>query len=245
MARSKTKPAPKPTPEPAAAEGPAPAAPADHNLKGGLTEDEASALTTYYELKIIEDERKVAALMVDLKSARSVVSGHFKRMTADLGFTRKEFEAEVIELGQMTDAEYAHREGRRNRLHRLSGRKPGEQQDLVELINDTVDEAIQAEHNGYRAGRRADDPIPPKEVSPILHPDWMRGYHAGQAFNGMQLAKASEVMARPKPGQLAAAPEPDSEDDDEFDPDKGARELKASGWTEPTAEEQQFEEAAA
>jgi hypothetical protein len=34
------------------------------NTKGKLTEDEASALTTYCELKIIEGQRKLDALMV-------------------------------------------------------------------------------------------------------------------------------------------------------------------------------------
>lgn len=213
-----------------------------HN-KPPLTEDERSALATYYELKIIEDERKVAALMVDLKSARTVVNGHFKRMTADLGFTRLEFDAEVVKIGQLSDAEYARREARRNDLHRLAGRKSGEQQDLVELIQDTVDEAIAAENAGYRAGRRADDPTPPKEVSPVLHPDWLRGWHAGQEFNGLQLAKAAEVLARPKPGEMAAAPDEGGGDAENADSDIEAevRALEANGWVEPTPAEAEFE----
>lgn len=221
-------------------------APSGHNA-APLSEDEQAALTVYHELKIIEAQRKVDALKVDLDSARSVVNGHFKRMTADLNFTRKEFEAEVIVLGRMTEAQYLNAERRRARLHRLAGRNPGEQLDLIEALQDTVAEAQAAEHDGYRAGRRADDPVPPKEVSPILHPDWMRGWHAGQEYNGAQLIKAHEVLARPKPGELAAAPQPATEADPEgdFDPDQGARALKASGWTEPTADEQAFDQAAA
>lgn len=236
MARSKRAAAP-------AADTPA----SGHNSNAKLTEDEAAALTVHYELKIIEAQRKVDALAVDLKSARSVVNGHFKRMTADLQFTRKEFEAEVIVLGRMTEAQYLNAEKRRARLHRLSGRAPGEQLDLVEAIQDTVDEALQAESDGYRAGRRADDPIPPTTLSTIFHQDWMRGYHAGQAYNGQQLAIAAEVLARPKAGEMAAAPDEDAEEEeDEGDPEvikRKAADLKASGWAEPTADEQQFEAA--
>lgn len=237
MARSK-----KPAAPAASAETPAPA---DHNLVGGLTEEEASALTTYHALNILRDEKAAALKKVEYDAARAVVNGHFKMVSKDLSFTRKEFEAEVIEKLGMTSAEYDHSEAKRARLHRLAGLKQGEQIDLItHVLADTADEAAAAELDGYRAGRRADDPIPPHEVSPILHPDWMRGYHAGQEYNGAQLIKAHEVMSRPKPGTLAAGADPD-EPEDEFDPDQGARELKASGWTEPTADEQQFEESAA
>lgn len=229
---------PKPNGEAPAGEG--------HNTKGGLTEDEAAALTVYYELKIIEDQRKVDAAKVTLDAARSVVNGHFKRMTADLGFTRKEFEAEVVAKGRMTEAEYLSSERRRQRLHRLSGRAPGEQLDLVDAIQDTVDEALAAEADGYRAGRRADDPTPPTTLSTLFVSDWMRGYHAGQEFNALQLGKAAEILARPKPGEMAAADDEEEEEEDE-DPEtlvaEGAKRLKDSGWTEPTADEQQFEPA--
>lgn len=222
-----------------------------HNSKVPLTDDEQSALTTYYELKIIEAQRKVDALMVDMKSARDVVNGHFKRMTADLGFTRKDFESEVIRLGQMTEAEYIGHEKRRARLHRLAGRSVGEQLDLIDAIKDTVDEAMQAEHDGYRAGRRADDPTPPSTLSTIFHQDWMRGWHAGQEFNGAQLIKAHEIMSRPKPGEMAAAPEPSGT---QPLPEPGTPEhdaaLRASEQLAreslglaPTAAEQDFEEA--
>jgi hypothetical protein len=215
--------------------------------KTPLTEEEQAALTTYYELKIIEDTRKLDALLVDVKGARDIVNGHYKRMTADLGFTRKEFEAEVVDLGRLSEAEYLHREARRTKLHVLSGRKPGEQLSLIDAIQDTVDEAMAAEGAGYRAGRRADDPVPPKEVSPILHQDWMRGWHAGQEYNGLQLTRAHEIMARPKPGQLAAGTDPDEAEDeggdDVNDVAAGAQALKDSGWAGPTPEEATFEEA--
>lgn len=230
------------------AEGGSPA-PAGHNSKTPLTDDEKSALTVHYELKIIEDQRKVDALLVDLKSARDVVNGHFKRMTADLGFTRKEFEAEVIVLGQLSEVEYRNRERRRAHLHKLAGRKIGDQLDLEDAIKDTVDEALAAEGDGYRAGRRADEPKPPSTLNTIFHQDWMRGYHAGQEFNALQLGKAAEILARPKPGEMAAAPDDgdDHEEEDPGDPEvirRKANALKDSGWTEPTEDEANFDAAA-
>jgi hypothetical protein len=212
------------------------------NAKTPLTEDEAAALTVYYELKVIEDQRRVDAKAVELKGLRDVVNGHFKRMTADLGFTRKEFEAEVIVKGRMTEVEYLNSEARRSRLHVLSGRKPGEQLDLIDAIHDTATEATAAEQDGYRAGRRADDPTPPSHVSPILHQDWLRGWHMGQEYNGAQLVKAHEILARPKPGLMVAGDDPD-EDEDEADLDDEARALKASGWVGPTDDETKFETA--
>lgn len=214
---------------------------AGHNSKTPLTEDEVGALVIHHELKIREGQRKVDALMVDLKSARDVVNGQFKRMTADVGYTRKEFEAEVIALGEMSDAEYRNREAKRLRLHRLAGRQVGEQLDLVDVIADTVDEANAAEHDGYRAGRRGDDPTPPKGVSGILTQDWMRGYHAGQEFNRTQLLIAAEVLARPKPGQMAAAPEETAEGDEEDEIEAEVQRLEDAGWAKPTEAEVEFD----
>jgi hypothetical protein len=224
-------------------------APAGHNSTGKLTEDEQSALTTHYALKVIAQQKVVAQKQAELDGERSQVNGFFKLISKDLGITRKDFEANVIAVLGMTEAEYAHSEAKRTRLHRLAGVKVGEQLDLVDAIKDTVDEALQAEADGYRAGRRADDPTPPKEVASVLVQDWMRGYHAGQEFNGLQLQKAAEVLARPKPGEMAAAPdEEDEEEEDDGDPEvirRKANALKDSGWAEPSADEATFDQAAA
>lgn len=214
-----------------------------HN--GALTEDEAAALTVYYQLKIIEAQRKVDALMVDVKSARDVVNGHFKRMTADLKFTRKDFEREVIEKLNMSEAEYLAAERKRARLHKLAGLAHGEQLDLFEHAADTVDDEIDAEANGYRAGRRADDPVPSKETSPMFHTAWMRGYHKGVEENGAALVKADAIIAaRAKPEMVAEEEEEDR--DEEADAASNVRKLKRKGWADrPTAEEANFDPAIA
>jgi hypothetical protein len=222
------------------------AAGSGHNSKQPLTDEEASALVTYYSLKILADEKVAAQKKADYDGARSAVNAHFKKLSADLGYTRKEFEAEVIDKMQMTETEYLNSEARRARLHTLAKLKPGEQIDLIDAINDTVDDAIAAEQNGYRAGRRADDPFPPDTLSTMFHTDWMRGYHAGQEYNGLQLVKAAEILARPAPGTLTAGEDPDEDDDDaDLDPDSitaQARALAKSSWG-PTDAEAKFEEA--
>lgn len=212
-----------------------------------LTEDEQGALTVHHALEILRDRKVAAQKKADYEAANAVVNGHFKMVSKDLNYTRKEFEAEVIEKLGMTDAEYRNAEARRAKLHRLAGLKPGDQIDLIaHVLPDTVDEALAAEADGYRAGRRADDPFPPENISPVMQPDWLRGYHAGQEFNGLQLAKAAEVLARPKPGEMVAGSDPD-DDDEQIDVedvvDQGARDLRANGWAEPTSEEAEFEEA--
>lgn len=217
-----------------------------HNSgKVPLTEEEAAALTTHYALKVIAQQKVVAQKQAELDGERSQVNGFFKMISKDLGITRKDFEADVIAVLGMTEAEYLRSERKRDRLHRLAGVKSGEQLSLIDVIADTADEAAAAFADGYRAGRRADDPIPPKETASILHPDWMKGWHEGQTYNGMQLAMASELLARPKPGEMAAAPEEPAEPDEETALDAEVKRLEQSGWAEPTAAEADFDQAAA
>lgn len=224
-----------------------------HNSRGGLDAGEIEALGVHHQLKISAEQTKLAVLVEQVASQRKVVNAAFKRMTADLGFTRDRFETEVIDKLNMTPDEYAAFCVETDMLHRIAGLKQGEQIDLIEHVmkGDTVDESEAAFQDGYRAGRRADDPSPPDYVAGILHPKWMEGWHAGQAYNGEQLKRAHEIMSRPKPGEMAAAPEP-----------SGAKPLPEPGTPEhdaalraseqlareslglvPTAAEQDFEEA--
>lgn len=174
-----------------------------------LTEEEQSALVTYFALKIIEDQRKLAAAKSVLDGCREVVNGHFKRMTADLKFTRKEFEAEVLENMNKSEAEYVYAEKKRARLHRLAGLQKGEQLDLIDKINDTVDDEIEAEANGYRAGRRGDDPTPPETTHPMFLVAFERGYRKGVEENGALLAKAGKILE----ARSARRPELRADDD--------------------------------
>lgn len=212
-------------------------------------DQEAADLTVYYQLKIIEALRKVDAIAVDLKGARDVVNGHFKRMTGDLKFTRKDFQAEVIDKLNMTEAEFRNAEIKRARMHRLAGLRPGEQADMFEhVLNDTVDEENEAEANGYRAGFRGDDPTPPKTVAPIMHPKWMEGWHRGQTERGERFIRAQEIIAAKQAKKPELQPEPESQQH-EIDPEaqikEDAKRLAESGWMEPRAEETILEDAAA
>lgn len=221
---------------------------AGHNSNGALNDDEAADLTVYYQLKILEGQRVVDKLAIDMKSARDVVNGHFKRMTADLKFTRKDFEAEVISKLNMTEAEYLAAEKKRHRMHRLVGLRQGEQGDLLDhVLKDTVDDEIEAEANGYRAGRRGDDPTP-KNVAPIMLQAWMRGFQKGQDENGERFIRAQEIIAARAVKKPVLVAEPESQAH-EIDPETQIKEdadrLANSGWMEPTAGEAQFEDAAA
>lgn len=219
---------------------------AGHNENGGMSDDDAAALTVHYQLKITESQRALDALLVDVAAARKTVNGHFKRMNADLQFTRKEFQADVLDKLNMTEVAFLNAERKRERLQRLAGLRQGEQLDFITHgLPDTVDDEIAAEADGYRAGRRADDPIPPKTIASIMVQAWMRGYHEGQAFNAKALGRAGEIVAAREakgPG-LQPGEDPDEEAEVELDPeeiDKKARKLRKAGWTEPTAEEAAF-----
>lgn len=214
-----------------------------------LNDEEMGALVTSFTTKLIDANRKVDALVVDLGSARKIVSGLYKLVAKETGYTRKEFEAQVIANFDKSEEELIADAKRVAALQRQAGLRSGEQLDLVERINDTVDDAIAAEAQGYRAGRRADEPKPPAEMNPIFHGDFMRGYTRGQEVNAKAEAMAAEILARPKPGEMAPAEEPSSTIPEPGTPEHDAA-LRASEKLAreslglvPTAAEQNFEEA--
>jgi hypothetical protein len=209
-----------------------------------LTPEEEEALATKYALDIIRDEKAANAQKALYDAARAKVTGHYKMVAHDLKVTRQDFAANVVAVLGMTEAEYLSAERKRQRLHRLAGVAPGEQLDLIEAINDTVDDAIAAESDGYRAGRRADDPTPGENIATMFHPDWLRGYTRGQEVNAKAEALAAEILARPKPGEMAAAEDDDASDGEgEDDLEAEVKRLEETGWVEPTAAETEFEEA--
>lgn len=193
-----------------------------------LTAEEIAALTTHYDLKIRASQKEEAKIKSLLDAQREVTNGAFAMVKADLKISRKDFLADM-ELQTMTEAEFRHHEEKRTGRLRARG-LVGEQIELP--LGDTVDDALEAEMNGYRAGRRADDPTPPESINPIFHTNWMTGYHKGQEENGLLLGKAETILATrakaPKDGVMGAGDEPNDEDDVRAQADA----LKAVGWAD-------------
>ena len=217
-------------------------APIGHNHRD-LNDEEMGALVTSFTTKLIDAKRKEDVLVVDLKSARRTISGIFKLIKKETGYDRGEFERVVIANLDKSEEELVEAARREARLQQQAGLRSGEQLDLIERIADTVDDAIAAEAQGYRAGRRADEPKPPGELNTIFHQDWMRGYTRGQEVNAKAEAMAAEILARPKPGEMAAAPEDDeAETDDEAEIEAEVARLEREGWAGPTKEEAEFVE---
>lgn len=215
-----------------------------HNSGEPLTDDEAAALQTFFTLKIRAQQRRAAEAKASYDAERNEVNALFSQARGEVRLTRKELE-EVMAAQDMTEAEFHHAEAKRLQRLRYGGLPVGTQLELFPS-RDTIDDAIDAEANGFRAGRRADDPVPPDYIAGILHPEWMKGYHRGQAVNGEQLAKASEIIA----ARQAKKPELREDDGggeaDDLDPEAvaaKAKKLKDAGWTEPTDAETQFEDA--
>jgi len=219
-----------------------------HNHRD-LNDEERGALVTSFTTRLISAGKEVDRLSAELGSARKVVNGIFKLVAKETGYTRKEFEAEVIANLDKSEEELIASERRRLQLQADAGLRSGEQLDLIERINDTVDDAIAAEAAGYRAGRRADEYKRPDHIDPIFEQDWLRGYTRGQEVNAKAEAMAAEILARPKPGEMAADTDAEDQADDEdpTDPEvirRKANALKDAGWAEPTGDEQQFDDAA-
>ena len=220
---------------------------AGHNSAGAaveITDDERAALSQHHQLKIREARRAAEKIKAQYDEAREVVNERFALCKGDLGYSRKQFE-ELLALGDMTEAQFQAAERARTGRILEAGLKPeGTQLDLA--LGDTVDDKIGAEADGYRAGRRGDDPTPPDNIAPFLHPDWTSGWHRGQGVTGELMIKAAEILAaRKKPTVALELEEPEEEGDEDDDLDEAALALAESGWTKPTADEAAFETEAA
>lgn len=216
------------------------AASVGHNSGAPLTDEEVAALQVHFSLKIRAQQRKAGVAKSAYDLERNEVNALFTSARAELGLTRKEFE-EVLALQDMTETEFLAHEGKRRSRLLAQGLPVGTQLDMFEH-GDTADDKALAEADGYRAGRRADDPVPPKHVAPMFHPDWMAGWHRGQEENAMQLQTAQTVLANRAAPAGELAPDEPEEDDETDEPDEleQARRLSEAGWTKPTAEEASF-----
>lgn len=217
-----------------------------------LTDEEQDALATHFALRIIADQKIVAAKEGELRDAKKVVTGHFKLVEKELCIPKKEFVTDVLDVMGKTEAEYIASEKRRARRHQMAGATPvGAQLDLVERIHDSVNDEIDAESDGYRCGRRADDPTPPSHIAPILHPAWMRGWTRGQEVNGKCEAMAVEILERLQAERAEAARDPNTEGDDtnlneedhdeDAELDEEADRLRASGFMDTSEDDEEVE----
>lgn len=183
---------------------------------GALTDEERGALITHYVINIrhqrrIADEKKAA---YDLE--RGEVNNLFALVKGELQISRKDFERTLDEL-EMTEAEFRSYVGKEHNRRVLAGLPVGEQIDLfAHVARDTADDQAEAFANGLRAGRRGDDFTPPDTLSPVLHPDFMAGWHEGQAEIGRKMILAAEVLARR--GEPQADAEPENLNDEEPEP---------------------------
>jgi hypothetical protein len=213
-----------------APEGEHPAAPKGHNSAvAPLTDDEQADLQAYFSLKIRAQQRKAAEAKAKYDAEREEVNGLFARVKGELKIIRKEFE-EVLAAQDMSEAEFLASEAKRHRRFSLGGLPVGAQMALDLGPTSTADEMQLAHTDGKRAGLRGADPVPPSHVSGIMVPEWMRGWHEGQAEIAMRMGRAEAILearAAPPSGPEEAEPE------EEFDPAKAARKLKKSGFMEP------------
>lgn len=217
-----------------------------HNV--ALTDDEIQALETYYAHKIRTQRSKAAAAKVAYDAERTEVNSLFALVKGDLKTSRKDFE-DLLAKQDMSPAEFASFWAKLSARYARNGLPVGAQQELFASTGDTADDQAMAIAAGHHAGLTGADPVPPKEVASVLHQDWLKGWHDGQAILYAQLAKADGIFAKIKQagGELTEDDEDeDLEPEDELEAlDAEARKLKASGWTKPTADETDFATAGA
>lgn len=214
-----------------------------HNVE--LTEEEIADLEAYFVVKIrqaqaVADEAKAAH-----KTALSDVNALFSKVKGDLKTPRKDFEDLLAKLA-MDPVAFKDWWTKTVARYGRQGLPVGQQQELA--LGDTADDKAMAYDHGYAQGKAGADPVPPKALSPILHPTWMEGWHDGQKELYLRLGRADGIFAKlaQASGQLT---EGEDEDEEDLDPEEaiaeGAKALKKSGWADPTPEEASFSQDAA
>jgi hypothetical protein len=207
-----------------------------------ITDADRVALSQHHQLKVRAARRAADKIKATYDEAREEVNQAFALAKGDLGYSRKEFE-EILSLGDMTARAFQNYEvARTGRLLEAGLKPPGTQMELS--LGDTADDKAEAYQDGFRAGKRADEPEPPTHIATFLHTDWMAGWHEAQAENVALLGKAAEVIAaRAKPVELQ---EDDGGADEEEDTEAflaaKAKAVKLA-WSNPTNEETSFETA--
>ena len=214
-----------------------------HNGPEPLTEEEQEALQLHHELKVRAQMKKadVAKAAYDLE--KNEVNALVKMACAEMNVLAGDFRDYLADKN-LDAVEYRKKATARALLRKRGGMPDVNGQYTLELPTqaDTVTDKQMAYDDGFRAGKRADDPLPvPQHISPIFHGDWGAGWSDGQADNVLKLgiaAKVLERLAKPAPAP-AAALDPDAPlDTDALDDE--ARKLRRSGFmdTTPTANEQ-------
>lgn len=210
-----------------------------------LTEEQEVVLQAHHEFKIRDALREADKAAAAAKTARKAVSSAYKRMTADMLVPRYKFEDYLADKDKDED-EFLASEAQRRKLHRNGGLPIGAQQEL--LLGDTADDAARTYAAGQRAYMDFAEPVPPSEISPAFHSDWMRGFNdkMAEVIAGATMAEVLEAARAPQPVMTAGA-DPDEPEEGEEEEDApldeaaitaSARALKGSGWTEPTADEE-------
>lgn len=209
-----------------------------HNAEP-LTEEEQEALQLHHELKIRAQQKKADVAKASYDLERNAANDMVKVACGELKVPATEFRA-YMEDKNLSETEYRQKATTRALLRKRGGMPDINGQYALDLPTkaDTADESQSAYEDGLRAGRRADDPVPPKHISGIFQTRWMEGWHAGQTENAAKLGLAEQVIAR----RAAPKVEPKPEADPEADVAAQARKLRAGGFLERTDEP---EEAAA
>lgn len=196
---------------------------------------------------------KKAVIASELKLVNSEISGDFKMIAKELGYTRKEYEAHMERL-DMTEAEYLAAENKRRLIDTAGGLIPEEQLEMFQKVKDTADELAEARRNGRRAAFRTEDRIPPKHLHPSFHQEWIGGWdEATEEINQSFITGQKILDERKAMPALAADPNPPKDDeakaegetpadDDEAAIKAKADKLQAEGWTETRQEETSFAE---
>ena len=191
---------------------------------GGLTDEERAALMTNFSIRIRQQRRKADEKKAAYDAERQEVNNLFALVKGELQISRKDFER-ILEEQEMSEAEFRAYIGKQRNLRVLAGLPVGEQIDLFNHVaKDTADEQAEAHANGYRAGSRGDDGIPPETLSPVLHQDWLAGWNEAQAEIGRKMALAAEVLARR--GEPDAEAEAEDLGDDDEGPEPGTPEAR-------------------
>lgn len=167
--------------------------------------DQVQLLSGISQLRPLMD--KAAVLKAQYDEAKSSVTNFRKVLCGQISMSAEDLDG-IMSDQTAVRRDVVAREESRAYFRRLAGQPVGRSEEQIELDERLPPVERDIAHwrgDGFAAGLRASDPVPPEECPGAgdMQQAWMTGWHEGQTVNAMALQKAA-----PKP----PAPEPEKEE---------------------------------
>lgn len=149
-------------------------------------DEEAVFLSHLNRLRAQEAKKAVAKAALDVEA--QALTDLFRTAKAD-GFSRKELQA-ILDDGKASRRDLTAEEERRAQLRAWAGLPAGTQADLFQL-GEAARGPVDAEAQGYAMGIQGLNADAPDWISPVHHPDFLKGWENAQQILASKIGKTA------------------------------------------------------